>query len=95
MQRFLVIFTFYRLFAACSFVVNIVLAFFKSDYVPAIATKVFLTIFAWYYMNQTAEKRRLVFYKNLGISPQYLFVYMFVIDVVLTLIFLAIFKEFT
>jgi hypothetical protein len=95
MQRLLAILVFYRSFVVWSFFVNAIVAFFNPQLVPAIVTKLFLTVFAWYYVNETNQRRKLTFYKNIGISPILLFSTMFLLDCVLTIVFLVIFKEFT
>lgn len=95
MYRFLAILKFYKPFIVWSFIANAFIGFFNPHLAPAIATKLFLTVFAWYYVNETPNKRKLTFYKNLGISPLQLFSIIFIIDCVLTIIFLTLFKEFT
>ncbi|RNC86734.1 MAG: hypothetical protein ED556_04760 [Winogradskyella sp.] len=95
MHRFLAILAFYKPFVVWSFIVNAIIGFFNPHLAPALITKLFLTVFAWYYVHETAQKRKLTFYKNLGISPVRLFFIVFVIDCILTIIFLTIFKEFT
>lgn len=95
MQRFLAILAFYKSFVAWSFLVTAIVGFFNPHLAPAIITKLFLTVFAWYYVKETNQRRKLTFYKNLGISPLTLFTIMFLVDCVLTIIFLIIFKEFT
>ena len=94
MHRFLAIFTFYKPFVIWSFVATAVIAFFNPHIIPAIFTKLFLTIFAWYYICETPNKRKLAFYKNLGIAPFKLFALIFIIDCFFTVIFLTVFKEF-
>ncbi|WP_400077229.1 hypothetical protein [Winogradskyella sp. R77965] len=95
MQRFLAILAFYKPFVVWSFIVTAIIGFFNPHLVPAIVTKLFLTVFAWYYVNETSNKRKLTFYKNMGISPLKLFSIMFIVDCILTIIFLTVFKEFT
>jgi hypothetical protein len=95
MQRFLAILAFYKTFVVWSFIVTAIIGFFNPQLVPAIITKLFLTVFAWYYISETPNKRKLTFYKNLGISPLPLFSVMFIVDCILTIIFLTVFKEFT
>ncbi|WP_405576487.1 hypothetical protein [Winogradskyella sp. Asnod2-B02-A] len=95
MYRFLAILSFYKPFVVWSLLVTAVVAFFNAQIAPAIATKLFLTVFAWYYVSETPNKRKLTFYKNIGISPLKLFSIMFIIDCFLTVIYLTIFKEFT
>ncbi len=95
MQQFLTILAFYRPFVVWSFMVNVALGFFGPYIVPAVVTKLFLTIFLWYFVNETHAKRKLTFYKNLGISTFKLFSTLFLIDIILTISFLTVFKEFT
>lgn len=95
MYRFLAILTFYRTFIVWSFIVNAIIGFFIPLIVPALVTKLFLTVFAWYYVSETNNKRKLTFYKNLGISTLKLFSFIFIIDCILTIIFITILKEFT
>ncbi|GAA4245789.1 hypothetical protein GCM10022292_29530 [Winogradskyella damuponensis] len=95
MYRFLAILAFYRPFVVWSFIANAIIGFFNPIIAPALVTKLFLTIFAWYYVSETNNKRKLTFYKNLGISTLKLFSVIFILDCILTIIFLTIFKEFT
>ena len=95
MHRFLAILAFYKTFLVWSFVINSIIAFLNPQIAPALITKLFLTVFAWYYVHETNEKRRLTFYKNLGITPIRLFSIVFIIDSIITIIFLTIFREFT
>ena len=95
MYRFLAILSFYKPFVVWSLIATAIVAFFNAHIAPAIATKLFLTVFVWYYVSETPNKRKLTFYKNLGISPLQLFSIMFIVDCILTIIFLTVFKEFT
>ncbi|MFK7831787.1 MAG: hypothetical protein AB8B52_00790 [Winogradskyella sp.] len=94
MHRFLAILAFYKTFVVWSFIANTIIAFFNPHIGPAIATKLCLTVFAWYYINETPNRRKLTFYKNIGISSLKLFSTMFIVDCILTVSFLLIFKEF-
>lgn len=95
MYRFLAILSFYKPFVVWSFIATAIVAFFNPHIAPAIVTKLFLTVFVWYYVSETPNKRKLTFYKNLGISPLKLFSIMFIVDCILTIIFLTVFQEFT
>ncbi len=95
MYRFLAILTFYKPFVVWSFIATVIIAFFNPYVAPAIVTKLFLTVFAWYYVSETPNKRKLTFYKNLGISPFKLFSIMFIVDSLLTITYLTVFNEFT
>ncbi|NOY48111.1 MAG: hypothetical protein GXO84_07955 [Chlorobi bacterium] len=94
MQQFLSILTFYRLFVLWSFIINIAITVINPYIFPAIITKLLLTVFLWYYISETASRRKLVLYKSLGISTLKLFSGLFCIDVLLTISFLSVVKEF-
>lgn len=92
MKHLLIFFHFYKTYIAWSFIITILLGFVDSHYIPAVLTKLFLTVFAWYITNETSNKHRLTFYKNLGISTYALFFSMFVVDSVLTILIIFLFK---
>ncbi|MCH7525776.1 MAG: hypothetical protein IIC74_12520 [Bacteroidetes bacterium] len=94
MQQLLSILAFYRPFVIWSFVVNIVIAMVNPFVIPAIITKLLLTILVWFLINETNAKRKLMFYKNLGVSTLKLFSIVFLIDITITIIFLIVIKEF-
>lgn len=92
MNRLFVLFQFYKTFIVWSVVITSFMIWLNSDYIPSILTKLFLILFAWYFMTETANKKQFTFYKNLGISPIVLFSFVFFIDSILTLILLFLFK---
>ena len=94
MQQLLSILVFYRSFVIWSFLVNIAITIVNPFIIPAILTKLLLTIFVWYLVNETNAKRKLVFYKNLGISALKLFSVVFLVDIIITVSFLIVIKEF-
>lgn len=94
MQQLLSILAFYRHFVIWSFVVNIVIAMVNPFVIPAIITKLLLTILVWFLINETNAKRKLVFYKNLGVSTLKLFPTLFLVDIIITITFITLIKEF-
>jgi len=94
MQQLLSILIFYRPFVIWSFIVNIAIAIINPFIIPAIITKLLLTIFVWYLVNETNANRKLIFYNNLGISTIKLFSVLFLVDIFITIIFLIVIKEF-
>jgi len=94
MQQLLSIFTFYRPYVIWSFVVNIAIAIVYPFVFTAILTKLLLTIFVWYMVNETSAKRKLMFYKNIGVSTFKLFSVLFLVDMVITITFIIVIKEF-
>lgn len=53
-----------------------------------------MTIFVWYLVHETNARRKLTFYKNLGISPFKLFSVLFLFDIIVTVGFIVVIKEF-
>ncbi len=94
MQKLLTILAFYKPFVIWSFLVNIAITILNPYIVPAIITKLMLTIFVWYFVNETNAKRKLIFYNNLGISSIKLFSVMFFIDIFITIGYLILIKEY-
>ncbi len=94
MQQLFSIFIFYRPFILWSFGINIIFSFLKFDIIPIIITKLLLIVFLWYIISETYAKRKLLFYKNIGVSTFKLFFLLFIIDLFLSLPFLLILKEF-
>lgn len=69
-------------------------SFIKFEIVTILIVKLLLIISLWHLLNETHAKRKLTFYKNLGISALKLFSLVFVIDAVFSIPFLLILKEF-
>jgi len=94
MQRFGAILLFYKPFYLWSFAINIAITVVNPHIFPAIITKLFLIIFLWYFLNETHNKRKLIFYKNLGLSMFHLFLALFIIDALITIMFILLIQEF-
>jgi hypothetical protein len=93
-QQFGAILLFYRPLVYWSFAINFLLFFINTHIFPFILIKLFLTVFLWYLTMETNAKRKLIFYKNLGISTFKLFGFIFIVDVFLTVIFILLMQEF-
>jgi hypothetical protein len=85
---------FYKPYFIWSFAINILLTFVYPQILPAILTKLFLTIILWYLIKESNAKRKLSFYNNLGISSIRLFTSIFIIDVLIMIIYLSFIKVF-
>ena len=94
MQQLLSVFIFYRPFVLWSLGINVFLSIIGYSFVPIFLVKLLLTFFLWYFLNETSAKRKLVFYKNLGISTFKLFLFLYVIDLFFSIPFLLVLKEF-
>ena len=95
MQQFLTILTFYRPFVLWSLFINVGIAIVYPFIIPAITTKLFLAVFVWYLVSETSARKRLEFYKRLGISTFRLFSILFIVDILLTIAFLEVVGAYT
>ncbi len=93
-KRFEAILLFYKPYVLWSFAINILIVTLNPHMVPAIITKLVLTFFLWYLVNETSARKKLIFYKNLGISTFRLFSSLFLIDIFITVTFLLVIQEF-
>ena len=94
MQQLFSILVFYRPFIIWSLVINMLLSFIKIELITILVVKLLLIISLWHLINETHAKRKLAFYKNLGISTLKLFTLVFVVDAIFSIPFLLILKEF-
>ncbi|MBO3097311.1 hypothetical protein [Gelidibacter pelagius] len=93
-HRLEAILLFYKPFFLWSMGINILIVIFTPHVLPSIITKLLLTFFVWFLVRETNAKRKLIFYKNLGVSTWRLFSTLFVIDMVITISFLLLIKAF-
>lgn len=94
MEKLSSIIIFYRPFFYWSFAINIVMTIFNPRFIPVIATKFILVMFLWYFLSQVKGKKLLDLYKRLGISSIMLFTSVFIIDVIISTLYLFFIKEF-
>ncbi|TYB79936.1 hypothetical protein ES674_07140 [Bizionia myxarmorum] len=87
MQRFGAILLFYKPYVFWSFCVTIFLMVFETKLIIIAIAKLFLLTFLWYFLSETTAKRKLIFYKNLGISSLKLFGVVYIIDIFINTIF--------
>lgn len=85
------IFHFYKTFAAWSIIINLFFVLLKTnDVILVLIVKFLLLIFTYYIIIETKGKQKLTFYKILGISDIKLFSIVYVIDAIITFIFLKL-----
>jgi len=94
MQKLISILMFYRPFIIWSLVINMTLSFIKFEIIVILVVKLLLIFSLWHFLSETPAKRKLNFYKNLGIPMLKLFSLIFIIDAIFSLPFLIILKEF-
>lgn len=88
------IFSFYKSFILWSFGLNVLLIILGFSIIPLIIAKLISVIFLFYIINETEARKKLIFYKNLGISPLKLFGILYLIDLSLSIPFHLIIQEF-
>ena len=94
MPQLLAILTFYRPFIIWSFLVNITLVIFNPYILLAIITKLFLIGLIWFISKETTTEQKLIFCNNLGVSNFKLFFTLFSVDIIITVTFIILIKEF-
>ncbi|EGV42652.2 hypothetical protein BZARG_3008 [Bizionia argentinensis JUB59] len=94
MNRFGAILLFYKPYVLWSLGVTLFLISVDSDFIVICAAKLFLLTFLWYFLSETTAKRKLIFYKNLGISTLKLFSVLYIIDILITSLFFKVFNVF-
>lgn len=94
MQKLSSIIIFYRSLFLWSFAINLLIVIYNPELVSAIVTKLFITIITWYIMTHSNFKKKIIFYRNKGISALTLFSALFGIDALLTSGFILVMKEF-
>jgi hypothetical protein len=94
MQQLLSILLFYRPFIIWSLILNMVFSFINLDIIIILIVKLLLVLSLWHLLNETHARRKLAFYKNLGITTLKLFSFIFIIDALFSLPFLIILREF-
>ncbi len=94
MQQLISILIFYRPFIIWSLVVNMFFSFLRFEVVMIMISKLFLFFLLWHILNETRAKRVLRLYKGLGVSTAKLFSLLFLMDLIISIPFLLILKEF-
>ena len=94
MQKLSSILIFYKPFFYWSFAINILLTIFNPKVITAIATKLMLVVLLRYILKQANGGKILNYYKEIGISSFILFTSLFIMDIIITITYLFIIKEF-
>ena len=95
LNRLLTILFYYRTFALWSFFINIFFLIIQSsEIILVLITKLFIVCILYYLIIETKGKEKLTFYKNLGVSDFKLFASIYIIDALITIIFLSLINPF-
>jgi len=85
------IFHFYKPFLTWSVIINLLFVLLKTpDVILVLIVKFLLLLFTYYIIIETKGKQKLTFYKILGISDVKLFSVVYIIDAIITFIFLKL-----
>ncbi|MBT8304910.1 MAG: hypothetical protein KJP09_10605 [Bacteroidia bacterium] len=93
MRKLSSILDYYKSLFLWSFLVNVFIVLYNPNLVSAIITKLLLTLMVWFII-ANSKRRRIVVFRNAGISSLTLFSMLFVIDAILTSAFVLVMKEF-
>jgi hypothetical protein len=94
MQQLASIFAFYKSYFIGSIIINMLLIFMNMNILIILFLKLLMVFFLWFYMNETGGSRKLLFYKNLGISSFKLYAAFYMIDLAISIPFLLIMNTF-
>lgn len=95
MRQLILIWYFYKTYVVSSLAITALIGFINPSIGPALIIKAFLTIFLWYLVNESPAKRKLIFYRNFGIKSFKLFSLVYLLDCLITVGFLLLFKCYT
>lgn len=86
---------FYRPIINWSVVINFIFLILGIQNIALIlVNKLFILCFLYYFISQTKAKQRLIFFNNLGISNFKLFASIYLIDAVITILFVGLISIF-
>ncbi|WP_034057157.1 hypothetical protein [Lacinutrix jangbogonensis] len=94
LNKFRAILYYYRPLAIWSFAVTLLLTVYNPGIVGALLTKLFLMALFWLMINDKGIRKKLKFYKMVGVSNFRLVVMLYIIDCFLTCSFLLLIKGF-
>ncbi len=94
LNQFRAILFYYRPIAVWSFAVTILVTIYNPGIVCALLTKLFLILLFWLMINDSSMRRKLKFYKMVGVSNFKLVLTLYVIDSLVTCTFLFLIKGF-
>lgn len=94
LNQFRAILFYYRPIAIWSFAVTLLTTIYNPEIISALLTKLFLTFLFWLMINDRNMRRKLKFYKMVGVSNLKLVALLYLIDCVFTCGFLLLIKGF-
>ena len=92
LQQFRAILIYYKALAMWSFFATIILTVIVPQIIPALLTKLFLMFIYYWIINDINMRKRIGFYKMVGVSNLKLVAQLYIIDGILTCSFLVAIK---
>ncbi|SFD20176.1 hypothetical protein SAMN04487987_10657 [Algibacter pectinivorans] len=92
LHQFKAILIYYKALATWSFLATIILTAVIPKIIPALLTKLFLMLIYYWIINDINMRKRIGFYKMVGVSNLKLVMHLYLIDCILTCSFLLVIK---
>lgn len=94
LRQFTSILNYYKPLALWSFLVTLAITIINPELILALCTKLFLVFLLWIMISDRKLRQRLKFYKISGVSHLKFFTTIFVLDSLITIVFLSLIKGF-
>lgn len=94
LKQLIAILKYYKVLAFWSFLVTLYITFVCPKVLLAVVTKLFLVVLLWLMISDSKTRRRLRFYRIVGVSDLKFFGIIFLFDSLLTCGFLTVMKDF-
>lgn len=94
LNQFRAILFYYKPLAMWSFLVTIILTIYTPEIISALLTKLFLIIIFWLMINDKSMRKKIGFYKMVGVSNFKLLTVLYLVDCFITCGFLLLIKGF-
>ncbi|QRM89612.1 hypothetical protein FG167_10370 [Lacinutrix sp. WUR7] len=88
------ILAYYKPLFVWSFTINLIVLIISQSFVLTILTKLFVVILFWLLLKDASVRRRIGFYKMVGVSNVKLLCFLFLIDCSVSLVFIFLIKGF-
>ena len=94
MKRLFPIIIFYRSLIMWSFIINILLSVIGLNFIIIALIKVLLLFFLWQLIDDFIDRKTLRVFRNRGFSILKLFLFVYLVDITLSIPFLLVLGEF-
>jgi hypothetical protein len=94
LRQFASILNYYKPLALWSFLVTLAITIINPELILALCTKLFLAFLMWIMLNDRTLRRRLKYYRIRGVSNIKFLLTIFILDSIITSVFLLLIKGF-